>query len=94
MEQQNLGNIFRHYSLGLRHVFSGSAQNTMDTLVEILDDLDVVRKEIAKSEVSGKIIALESLLLYSHNKTSAWLQLKSPDERERLLQAARSMTSS
>ena len=38
-------------------------------------------------------IALESLLLYSHNKTSAWLESKQPDERERLLQAARSMTS-
>ena len=31
------------FCLGLRYVFSGS-----DTLLEILDDLDVVRKEIVK----------------------------------------------
>ena len=44
------------FTLGLRHVFSGSAQTTMDTLLEILDDLDVVRKKISQSEVSLKII--------------------------------------
>lgn len=38
-------------------------------------------------------IALESLLLFSHNKTSVWLQSKTPDERQRLLHAARTMTS-
>ena len=37
-------------------------------------------------------IALESLLLYSYNKTSSWLQLKSFEERERLLKAARALT--
>ena len=34
-------------------------------------------------------IALESLLLYSHNQTATWLQLKPPEERETLLKAAR-----
>ena len=38
-------------------------------------------------------IALESLLLFSHNKTSNWLQSKSAEERERLLKAARTLTS-
>ena len=38
-------------------------------------------------------IALEALLLYSHNKTSSWLDSKPADERERLIEAARSMTS-
>ena len=33
------------YTLGLRHVFSGSSQTTLDTLKEILDDLDVVQRE-------------------------------------------------
>ena len=33
-------------------------------------------------------IALESLLLYSHNQTATWLQLKPPEERETLLIAA------
>ena len=45
------------YRLGLRHVFSGSAQNTLETLTEILDDLDVVRKEVGQSAVSAKIIS-------------------------------------
>ena len=33
-------------------------------------------------------IALEFLILFSHNQTSTWLQLKSRDEREKLLKAA------
>ena len=37
-------------------------------------------------------IALESLLLFSHNKTSEWLYSKTSEERERLLQAARKLT--
>ena len=36
--------------------FSGLAQNTLETLKEILDDLDVVRKELGDSAVSAKII--------------------------------------
>lgn len=45
------------YNLGIRHVFSGSAQNTLETLIEILDDLDVVRKEIGECDVSSKIVS-------------------------------------
>ena len=41
---------------------------------------------------NARYIALESLLLYSHNMTSAWLQSKAPEERQRFLQAARTMT--
>ena len=37
------------YALGLRHVFSGSSQNTLDTLKEILD---VVQRELGCAEVS------------------------------------------
>lgn len=37
------------YCLGLRHVFSGSAQNTLDTLKEILDYLDMVGRELGRS---------------------------------------------
>ena len=44
------------FALGLRHVFSGSVQNTLDTLLEILDDLDVVCKEIGQASVSSSII--------------------------------------
>ena len=36
------------FSLGLRHVFSGSAQNTLETLLEIVDDLDVDMYTVSK----------------------------------------------
>ena len=45
------------YTLGIRLVFSGSAQNTLETLKEILDDLDVVHKQIGQDKVSSKIIS-------------------------------------
>ena len=37
-------------------------------------------------------IALELVILYSHNKTSEWLDAKTSEEKERLLQAARTLT--
>ena len=36
------------YTLGLRHVFSGSAQDTLDTLKEILADIDSVHNALGK----------------------------------------------
>ena len=45
------------YTLGVRHVFSGSAQNTLDTLKEILDDIDSVQLALGKNAVSTKIIS-------------------------------------
>lgn len=45
------------YSLGLRHVFSGSAQDTLDTLKEILDDIDSVHSALGKSAASAKIVS-------------------------------------
>ena len=43
------------YHLGLRQISSGSAQSTLDTLVEILD-LNVVSKELGGSSVSDKVL--------------------------------------
>jgi len=40
----DVATIGETYALRLRHVFSGSAQNT-HVLLEILDDLDTVRKK-------------------------------------------------
>lgn len=37
-------------------------------------------------------IALESMLLFSRNRTTDWLQSKSPERKERPLQAARKLT--
>ena len=45
------------YVLGLRHVFSGSSQTTLDTLKEILEDLDVVQRELGSTAVSAKIVS-------------------------------------
>lgn len=42
------------YHLGLRQVFSGSAQTTLGTLVEILDDLDTVRSAIGSANSKAK----------------------------------------
>ena len=45
------------YHLGLRHVFSGSAQDTLETLKEILDDIDDVQLAIGKSTKSAEIVS-------------------------------------
>lgn len=45
------------YVLGARLVFSGSSDNTLDTLKEILDDLDVVQNQLGNSAVSSIILS-------------------------------------
>ena len=45
------------YTLGLHHIFSGSAQNTLDTFKEILKDLDTVQKQLRGLKVSSSIVA-------------------------------------
>ena len=73
------------YTLGLRHVFSGSAQNTMDTLLEILEDLDVVRNKLSQSEVSSKIIAkIKNTMSDRHAANKLFFQILS-DYREDIL---------
>ena len=44
------------YTLGLRHVFSGSAQDTLDTLKEILEDFDIVQDKLGGMKVSNTIV--------------------------------------
>ena len=44
------------YHLGLHQIFSGSAQNILDTLAKILDDLNVVSRELGGSSVSDKVL--------------------------------------
>ena len=38
-------------------MFSGSSQTTLDTLKEILEDLDVVQRELGSTAVSAKIVS-------------------------------------
>ena len=42
------------YSLGMRHVFCGSAHNSLETFKEILTDLDDVNSAFGKEAVSSK----------------------------------------
>ena len=51
-----------------------------------------VLDRLLSEKPNATYIALESLLLFSHNKTSTWLHSKSIEEREWLLQAARTIT--
>ena len=45
------------YSLGVWHVFSVSAKNTLETFEEILDDIDCVQQALVKDAASSKIVA-------------------------------------
>ena len=44
------------YTLGIRHVFSGSAMDTLETFKEILDDIDCVQKAMGNDVVSARIV--------------------------------------
>jgi len=45
------------YSIGMRSMFSGSAQNTLDILQEILTDIDDVGTSLGRSPALGKVLA-------------------------------------
>ena len=45
------------YTLGIRHVFSGAAKDTLETLKEILTDLDSVQLALGKDSASSVIIS-------------------------------------
>ena len=51
-----------------------------------------VLDRLISQKPNATYIALESVILFSHNKTSEWLKGKSQSERKRLLQAARTLT--
>ena len=45
-----------HAQAIIRHVFSGSAQGTLDILKDILEDLDLVQAKLESAIVLSKII--------------------------------------
>ena len=45
------------YTLGIRHVFSGSAKNTLETFQEILSDIDSVQQALGGNARSAEIVA-------------------------------------
>lgn len=44
------------YSLGMRHVFSGSASNTLEAFKQILSDVDDVYEALGKDSISSKVL--------------------------------------
>ena len=50
-------------------MFSGSAQNTLETFEEILDDIDCVQQALGKDTVLSKIIAkIKNTMSDRHSK--------------------------
>lgn len=46
---------------------------------------------LMQQKPNANTIALEAMIMYSQNKTGAWLQKKSEEEQGKLLQAARNL---
>ena len=53
-----------------------------------------VLDRILREKPNASLVALESLILYSHNKTSQWLQEQKAEDKERLIKAARALAPS
>ena len=51
-----------------------------------------VLDRLLSQKPNATYIALEAVILFSHNKTSEWLNAKPQGERQRLIQAARTLT--
>ncbi len=50
-----------------------------------------VLDRLIREKPNASLVALESMILYSHNKSSSWLEQQTCEEREKLLQAARTL---
>ena len=73
------------YTLGLRHIFSGSSTDTLDTFKEILDDIDCVQQAIGNGAVSAKIVKkLKNTMSDRHSAEKRFNELLY-DYREELL---------
>ena len=44
------------YTIGIRHIFSGSSQNTLETSQEILSDIDSVQQALGEKSKSAEIV--------------------------------------
>ena len=62
--------------MGLQHIFSGSAQSTLDVFTEILDDLNIVSKELGSNGVSQKLVLkLKNTMSDRHSAEKLFSQL-------------------
>ena len=50
-----------------------------------------VLDRLVREKPNASVVALESMILYSHNKTSLWLDKQSPVDRKKLFDAARKL---
>ena len=50
-----------------------------------------VLDRMTREKPNARLVALESMILYSHNKSSLWLEQKTSEERQHLLHAARTL---
>jgi len=50
-----------------------------------------VLDRLIREKPNAYLVALESMILYSHNKTASWLAEQSCEERDKLFQAARTL---
>lgn len=50
-----------------------------------------VLDRLLREKPNATLVALEAMILFSHNKTSSWMEQLTCDERKRLLQAARTL---
>ena len=50
-----------------------------------------VLDRMIREKPNANLVALESMILYSHNKSSLWLEQKTHEEKESLLKAARTL---
>ena len=108
MVQEILQILFKSFSLTIKrllidHLPGGEFHGVTDPSIvletESVPNTNVppernfaVLDRLLSEKPNATYIALESLLRFSHNKTATWLHSKSIEQRERLLQAARTMT--
>lgn len=105
--QEILQLLFKSFTLTIErmlidHLPGGEFHGVEDSTL-IAETLSVPKTNIAPERDFGILdrmlsqkpnatfIALESMILFSQNKTSDWLREKSPEERDRLLQASRKL---
>ena len=108
MTQEVLQLLFQSFAIALQrlvidHLPGGMYNSVIDPQViqetksvpktNVTPERDfAVLDRLMTQKPNATYIALESLLLYSHNKTATWLENKTIEEKKRLLHAARTLT--
>ena len=109
MAQEALELIFKSFSsttqrLVQDHLPGGAFHSVKDPVIacevvfvsktNVVPERDfAVLDRLLSEKPNATYIALESLLLYSHNQTSEWLRSKTDEEKEKLFCAARTLKS-